>query len=69
MINEPAGWRELPFHEELRELTIVGSGKARSLLVRVPDGRGFGIPLGSYGGRVSVKRGGRPDPKTAAASA
>jgi hypothetical protein len=54
MINERNEWRELPFRGEVRELTTVGSGKDRTLQVRVPDGRGFGIPLSYYGGRTNV---------------
>ena len=55
MIHEHKGWSEHPFRGEVRELTIVGSGKNRTVQVRVPDGRGFGIPLSYYGGLASVK--------------
>ncbi|MFZ5893685.1 MAG: hypothetical protein ACOY0T_21670 [Myxococcota bacterium] len=48
------GWRWLPFQGEVSELVIVGNGKDCTLRVRVPDGRGFGIPISSYGDGVII---------------
>jgi len=46
--------RQLPFRGELSELAIIGNGKDCTLQVRVPDGRGFGIPLDCYGINTNV---------------
>ena len=53
-MSEQSRRRRLPFRGELTELTIIGNGKDCTLQVRVPDGRGFGIPLGSFGSGAQV---------------
>jgi hypothetical protein len=53
-MSESHGRRQLPFRGELSELAIIGNGKDCTLQIRLPDGRGFGIPLSGYGSGTNV---------------